>query len=79
MKEQKFGEIVIYKRKNGGADIQVTLKDESLWLNQHQLANLFSTDRTSILRHIKNIYLKPIAAYCALPWLCPVNTAPMRI
>lgn len=31
-------------------------EDNSLWLNQNQIADFFSIDRTTILRHIKNIY-----------------------
>ena len=32
------------------------LEDETVWLNQYQLADLFQTDRSSITKHIKNIY-----------------------
>ncbi|WP_212668374.1 MULTISPECIES: hypothetical protein [unclassified Fibrobacter] len=31
-------------------------KNETVWLTQAQMADLFVTDRTSILRHIRNIY-----------------------
>jgi len=34
----------------------VRLEDETVWLNQYQLADLFQTDRSSITKHIKNIY-----------------------
>jgi prophage maintenance system killer protein len=50
------GEIVIYRQENGTTEISVHMKDNSLWLNQYQLAELFETDRTSIIKHIKNIY-----------------------
>lgn len=49
-------EIIIYKSKDGSVEIQVTLEDETVWLNQYQLSDLFKTDRTSINRHIGNIY-----------------------
>ena len=32
------------------------LKEESIWLNAHQMAELFGIDRSGILKHIKNIY-----------------------
>jgi len=56
LKQEDRGQIVIYQRKGSGAELRVTLKDETLWLNQYQIADLFETDRTSILKHIKNIY-----------------------
>ncbi|MBN1382683.1 MAG: virulence RhuM family protein [Deltaproteobacteria bacterium] len=50
------GKIVIYKTPEGKTDLEVKLVRETLWLNQYQLADLFATDRTSILKHIRNIY-----------------------
>jgi prophage maintenance system killer protein len=50
------GEIVIYQTSEGKTEIEVKLERETLWLHQYQLAELFETDRTSILKHIKNIY-----------------------
>ena len=49
-------EIRIYKNPNGDTSIEVTLDQETVWLNQYQLEILFQTDRTSINRHIRNIY-----------------------
>ncbi len=49
-------EIKIYKLPNGNASIEVKLDKETVWLNQYQLEKLFQTDRTSINRHIRNIY-----------------------
>jgi len=55
MKNQKT-EILIYQSKDGITKIDVKLENETIWLNQYQLAELFQTDRTSIVKHIKNIY-----------------------
>ena len=55
MMENK-GEILIYQSKQGTTKIDVRLKDETVWLNQTQLAGLFQTDRSSIAKHIQNIY-----------------------
>ena len=48
--------IVIYQTEDGQTQIDVRLEDETVWLTQAQMAELFETDRTSIVRHINNIY-----------------------
>ena len=50
------GEIILYQTEKGQTKIEVILENETVWLNQYQMEELFQTDRTSILRHIKNIY-----------------------
>ncbi|MEZ5148075.1 MAG: RhuM family protein [Bacteroidales bacterium] len=49
-------EIQIFTTKDGKTEIEVQLDKETVWLNQYQLESLFETDRTSINRHISNIY-----------------------
>ncbi len=49
-------QIVIYQTEDGQTSINVKMEGETVWLSQQQMAELFQTDRTSILRHIKNIY-----------------------
>ena len=48
----------LIKCKNGALEItvQVSPKEETVWLTQAQMAVLFSVDRTRITRHINNIY-----------------------
>ncbi len=48
--------IVIYETSDGETSIEVKLEGETVWLTQSQMAELFQTDRTSVLKHIKNIY-----------------------
>ena len=48
--------IVIYQTEDGHTQIDVRLENETVWLTQAQMADLFQTDRTSIVRHINNIY-----------------------
>ncbi|MBQ3717036.1 MAG: virulence RhuM family protein [Paludibacteraceae bacterium] len=48
-------EIVLYK-PNEQFQLEVQLKDETVWLNITQIALLFDRDRTVISRHIRNIY-----------------------
>ena len=47
------GEIIIYQTPEGKTELEVRVERETLWLNQYQLADLFETDRTSILKHIR--------------------------
>lgn len=49
-------EIILYQTPDGQIKIDVLLEDETVWLTQNQLSALFQTDRTSIVKHIKNIY-----------------------
>ena len=48
--------IVIYQTEDGQTQIDVRLENDTVWLTQAQMAELFETDRTSIVRHINNIY-----------------------
>ena len=48
--------IEICTTENGKTEIQVKFNDDTVWLNQYQLEELFETNRTSIARHISNIY-----------------------
>jgi hypothetical protein len=50
------GEIVIYQTPDGKTSIDVVLDHDTVWLDQYQLAELFQTDRSSISKHIRNIY-----------------------
>ena len=49
-------EIQIFTSKDGKTEIEVKLEDQTVWLNQYQLESLFETERTSLNRHISNIY-----------------------
>lgn len=53
---ENFGEMIIYRRPDGLGDIEVKIKDESVWLSQQQMSELFQTSRTNIVEHIKHIY-----------------------
>lgn len=52
-----LGEIKIYKGNTWNIDVQVSFEDETVWLDTYQIASIFWKDRTTIQRHIKNIYL----------------------
>jgi len=54
--QKNTSEIEIFTSKDGNTEVQVKLEGETVWLNQYQMEELFETDRTSIIRHISNIY-----------------------
>ncbi|MCK4390859.1 MAG: virulence protein RhuM/Fic/DOC family protein [Desulfobacterales bacterium] len=56
MNEESKGEIIIYRAEDGKTTLEVSLKEDTVWLDAHQMADLFQRDRTVIVRHIRNIY-----------------------
>lgn len=48
--------IVIYKTSNNQIDVEIDYNNDTLWLNVEKISELFEKDRTTIQRHIKNIY-----------------------
>jgi len=53
--EQK-SEILIYQTEDGQTKIDVRLEEETVWLSQVQMAELFQTTKQNISLHIKNIF-----------------------
>ena len=49
-------QIIIYQTEDGLTKIDVTLENETVWLSQEQMAELFQRDRTVITKHIGNIF-----------------------
>lgn len=50
------GEIAVYQAADGKTRIEVRFVDESVWLTQQQMADLFQTSRTNVVEHIRHIY-----------------------
>ena len=50
----KNNEIILFENQN--VKLEVSMKDEMVWLTQEQMAKLFGKDRTVITRHINNIF-----------------------
>ena len=50
--EEKKNEIILFE--NQGVKLEVNLKDETVWLNRQQLADLFGRDIKTIGKHINN-------------------------
>lgn len=49
-------EIVIYKSEDGNINVDVLFEDETVWLTQQQICELFGKSRSTISEHIKNIF-----------------------
>ena len=49
-------EIIIYQTQDGNTKLDVRLEDETVWLSLDQMSKLFDRDKSTISRHIKNIY-----------------------
>lgn len=52
----EYGEILIYQTDNGQTNIEVKIEDDTVWLTQQQMSELFQTSRTNVVEHIKHIY-----------------------
>jgi hypothetical protein len=49
-------EIVLFKDQRGKLNLDVKLENDTVWLTQQQMADLFQTSRTNIVEHLKHIY-----------------------
>ena len=56
--EKKKNEIILFE--NQGVKLEVNLKDETVWLNLEQMAELFKRDKSVISRHIKNALMEEL-------------------
>ncbi len=50
------GDIIIYQSEDGQTHIEVRVEQETVWLTQQQMAELFQSSRTNVVEHIKHIY-----------------------
>ena len=54
--EGQKGEIILYQREDGAVQIDVRVEDETVWLTQQQIAELFDTTKQNVNLHIQNIF-----------------------
>ena len=52
---QQTGEIILYQ-PNENVQLEVRLEEETVWLTQAQMAELFQKDRTVVTRHFNNVF-----------------------
>lgn len=56
MDEQNKGNIILYQTPDGQSKIEVTLSGDTVWLTADQMAELFQRNKSTISRHIKNVF-----------------------
>ena len=50
------GEILIYQNQEGNIKIDVRLEEETVWLTQSQICELFQKSKATVSEHIKNVF-----------------------
>ena len=55
-KENSFTEILLYNTPNGKVKVEIYLQNETVWLTQQKIAELFGVDRSVVTKHLSNIY-----------------------
>lgn len=53
---EEKGQILLYQTPDGESKIEVTLQNETVWLSLDQMAELFQRNKSTISRHIKNVF-----------------------
>jgi len=51
-----FNEILLYTTPNGKVKVEIYLQNETIWLTQQKIADLFGVDRSVVTKHLINIY-----------------------
>jgi hypothetical protein len=57
-KLEKLSEFLLYKSDAGNIKIDVFIKDETVWLTQRKMSELFGVQRAAITKHLQNIFLE---------------------
>jgi prophage maintenance system killer protein len=52
----KLSDLVLYRSKDGSVQMDVQLEKDTIWLSQAQITKLFSTERSVITKHLRNIF-----------------------
>ncbi len=53
---EEFNEILLYTTPNGKVKVEMYLHDETIWLTQQKIADLFGVDRNVVTKHLGNIF-----------------------
>lgn len=54
--ENNNGSIIIYQSDDGNTHLEVWMENDTVWLTQQQMVDLYQTSRTNVVEHIKHIY-----------------------
>lgn len=55
--ESGFNEILLYTTPNGNVKVEIYLQNETIWLSQQKIADLFGVQRPAVTKHLKNIFV----------------------
>jgi hypothetical protein len=58
MSASTLSEIIIYQTQDGETNIEVHLEDETVWLTQAQMVELFHSSKANISEHIRNVFIE---------------------
>jgi hypothetical protein len=56
MDRKQHSQLILYQTEDGQTQIQVIMQDETVWLTQKEMADLFQRDKSVISRHIQNVF-----------------------
>lgn len=80
--EDRKHEIIVFEEGNIKIDVDISPSEDTVWLTQEQIAALFEVDRTSVLRHISNIYkaeeLDPESTCAEIAHMGSLNVQPYK-
>jgi hypothetical protein len=57
-KQNSFTEFLLYTTPNGQVKVEIFLRNETVWLTQAKIAELFGVDRSVVTKHLQNIFLE---------------------
>ena len=55
MSESK-GQVIVYQSEDGATQVDVSLYEETVWLNLNQMTDLFQQNKSVISRHLRNVF-----------------------
>ncbi|MEK9171186.1 MAG: RhuM family protein, partial [Patescibacteria group bacterium] len=55
-RQNTFTEFLLYTTPNGKVKVEISLRDETVWLSQDKIAILFNVQRPAVTKHLKNIF-----------------------
>lgn len=54
--KEGFNEILLYTTPNGNVKVEIYLQNETIWLTQQRIADLFGVERSVVTKHLRNIF-----------------------
>lgn len=56
IRNEGFNEILLYTTPNGKVKVEIYLQNETVWLTQQKIADLFGVERSVVTKHLQNIF-----------------------